>query len=976
MSAGIIRQWPCLSTVLLFAFAALMLFSIPIPAPASDTRTVSVGIVSDNKPYTSMDGRTPSGFSIDLLREVARHSELTFEFRAGTWPEVFGAFMRGEIDIVEGITYREERAEKILFTEPYHIRQSHLMYDPANPLGDISSLEALSAYHIGIVQDVYYQDVLADAGVRVTSYNSINSLIRALAFGWVDGIIGPELTLNYYANQAGFRFLEAAGVAPLGKLSREDFRLGVLKGNEALFAKVRDGLEAIPQARIAELLERWQEFGGASINETPSLELTSAQQAYLSELGPVRVGFMRDYAPFSFQDASILQGLSVDVMSRVADLTGLQVIPVADQWSELYPMYLKGDIDIMANISENPERREFNRFTEPYYIIPNVAFTLDDSLEFNTVEDLKGLRVAIGAGIYYENGLMAQLGEDVITFTAQRAMFQALKEGTVDVVLAALPNGNYWVRELRMTGVTIAGEMTLEGKPGEDLRFGVRPALEPLAPIIDQALAAISPTEMRTIENRWLGASSARKASEATEQVTFTDAEKAWLEQKGGQLTLCINPDWLPLEGLDDEGNHRGIAAHTFELFAERSGIEFVPLRTDSWSETVKAAQNRDCDMLSMAMETPDRQDFMDFTSPYTKIPGVLVGRIETPFIESLDDLGDQRVGIGKGYAFVELLETRNPDLKLVEVANEKEGLRKVQQRELEAHLSSLATASYNIREEGLADLKVIGRAPVDWTPAVATRNDEPELLGIMQKLVDSLTDQERKNIEQHWSSLSLEQKTDYAMVAQLTAVALIVLGLLFYWNRKLGRLNRELALANARLAHLSVTDDLTKIGNRSYFDTEFSKSFHWCQRHQQGFAVAMVDADHFKNINDTHGHEAGDQCLKALAYIMREHFRRDTDRLTRFGGEEFVIFTSFSDREELVSRLESFREALARSSTPCDDAQLRFTVSIGLATGTPGKDSSAAEFLRVADQALYAAKQNGRNRLEASTVTPAENKS
>ncbi len=209
----------------------------------------------------------------------------------------------------------------------------------------------------------------------------------------------------------------------------------------------------------------------------------------------------------------------------------------------------------------------------------------------------------------------------------------------------------------------------------------------------------------------------------------------------------------------------------------------------------------------------------------------------------------------------------------------------------------------------------------------------------------------------------------DYTLVFQLTIAAIVVLGLLFYWNRKLDRLNRELAAANDCLAYLSVTDDLTQIGNRSYFDQEFSKSFHWCQRHQEGFAVAMVDADHFKTINDTYGHDAGDKCLIALAETMRDHFRRDTDRLTRFGGEEFVIFTSFSDRDELISRLESFREGLAAQTTTCNDQQVKFTVSIGLATGIPRKDTSPAEFLRLADKALYVAKQNGRNQLQALAI-------
>ena len=970
MSAVIAGPKPSLITLLASIYGVLALtllstFAWPTP--------VSVGIVADNKPYTSMVGRTASGFSIDIVREVARQSGLDIEFRAGTWPEVFGAFERGDIDVIEGISYNDDRARTIQFTEPYHIRQMHLMHDTANPLKNIDSLKSLNNYRIGVVRDVYFRDALKTAGVSLVTYNSIPGLIRALAFGWVDGIIGPELTLDYYANQAGFRFLEIAGPAPLGEWSKEDFRLGVLKENDELFKVVSGGLAAIPDERIKELFNRWQEYGGTSVAESSDFTLSDAHQRYISEAGPVRVGFMSDYAPFSFHDADALQGLSVDVLNRISDLTGLQIIPVPGQWSELYPRFLNRDIDIMANISKTEEREAFTRFTRPYHIIPNVAFTLDKNLLFNSLADLQGLKVAIGSGIYYEGALREALGDNVFSFTAQQAMFQALAEGSVDVALAALPNGNYWVRELRIAGVDIAGEMTLDGMPGEDLRFGVRPALEPLAFIMDAALGAISQTEMRTIENRWLGTSTRRNQPPGTGPLTFSDAEQAWLADRNRRLTICVDPDWLPLEGLSEDNKHLGISADIFALFTERSNIKFTPLPVDSWAESTKAVKERRCDLLPMAMETPELLEYLSFTEPYIQIPSVLLGRVEAPYINTLDDISDQPVGVVKDYAFLELLRTTNPHLNLVEVPSEKTGLRMVQERKLAGYLGTLSTASYNMQELGLADLKVLGRIPADWTPGVATRNDQPELLNIMQKLVSSLTDEERKSVEQQWAGL-LEPTVDYTLMFQLTVGAVVLVGLLCYWNRKLGRLNRELAAANDRLAHLSVTDDLTQIGNRSYFDREFSKSFHWCQRHGAGFAVAMVDADHFKEINDTYGHDAGDRCLVALADTMRTHFRRDTDRLTRFGGEEFVMFTSFSDREELVSRLEGFREGLAGQTTCCNDEQIRFTVSIGLATGTPGKDTVPAEFLRLADKALYLAKQNGRNRLEALTIeSPAE---
>ena len=966
MSAVIAGPKPSLITLLASIYGVLALTFLSTFAWSSVTEPVSIGIVADNKPYTSMVGRTASGFSIDIVREVARQSGLDIEFRAGTWPEVFGAFERGEIDIIEGISYNDDRARTVQFTKPYHIRQMHLMHDPVNPLKNIDSLKSLNNYRIGVVRDVYFRDALQTAGVSLVTYDSIPGLIRALAFGWVDGIIGPELTLDYYANQAGFRFLEIAGPAPLGEWSKEDFRLGVLKANDELFKVVSDGLAAIPDKRIEELFKRWQEYGGTSIAESSGFTLSDAHQRYISEVGPVRVGFMTDYAPFSFHDADALQELSVDVLNRISDLTGLQVVPVPGQWSELYPRFMDRDIDIMANISKTDEREAFIRFTRPYHIIPNVAFTLDKNLVFESPADLQGLKVAIGSGIYYEGALREALGDNVFAFTSQQAMFQALAEGSVDVALAALPNGNYWVRELRIAGVDIAGEMTLDGMPGEDLRFGVRPALEPLASIMDAALGAISPTEIRTIEDRWLGASARRNRTPDAGPLTFSETEQAWLAERNRRLTICVDPDWLPLEGLSEDGKHKGISADIFTLFANRANLTFTPLPADNWFESISAIKNRRCDLLSMAMETPERLEYLNFTTPYIQIPSVLLGRVEAPYINTLGDMGDRPIGVVKGHAFLELLRTTNPGLNLVEVPSEKIGLRMVQERKLAGYLGTLSTASYNMQELGLADLKVLGRIPADWTLGVATRNDQPELFSIMQKLVSSLTEAERKAAEQQWTGFRLEQTVDYTLMFQLSMGALVLLGLLFYWIRKLDRLNRQLAAANDRLAHLSVTDDLTQIGNRSYFDREFSKSFHWCQRHGAGFAVAMVDADHFKEINDTYGHDAGDRCLVALADTMRTHFRRETDRLTRFGGEEFVIFTSFSDRDELVSRLEGFREGLAEQTTCCDDEQIRFTVSIGLATGTPDKDTVPAKFLRLADKALYLAKQNGRNRLEA----------
>jgi len=422
-------------------------------------RVVTIGVVADNEPYTFFEGRNPSGFSIDVLREVARNSNLTFDFRAGSWPEIFAAFQRGDLDAIDGISWRPDRAETILFTEPYHFREIYLMHDSARNVPLIEELEDLAGLRVGVVKDIFYNNEFVDAGIALTTYDSLPSLVRALAFGWIDVAVGPKLTLEYLANQSGFRFLETIGPAPLKRYSGEDFRIGISPHNLELFNQLSHGLNSVSEEWLKDLLQRWQAFGGLASASSTDLPLSSQQRQYLSSLGPVRVGFMDDYAPFSFTDGGRVLGLSVDIMNRLVDLTGLQIIPVRGQWDELIPMLQSGDIDIMANMSFRPDREAFTLFTAPYHVIPNVIFTRNDALDYSNLEDLADYRVGIGAGIYYEEAVRKALFDGtVIGYGSQQPMFQALAQGNVDVVIGALHSGNYWIRQLGISGTRIAGE--------------------------------------------------------------------------------------------------------------------------------------------------------------------------------------------------------------------------------------------------------------------------------------------------------------------------------------------------------------------------------------------------------------------------------------------------------------------------------------------------------------------------------------
>ncbi|KJZ41977.1 GGDEF domain-containing protein [Pseudomonas fluorescens] len=158
-----------------------------------------------------------------------------------------------------------------------------------------------------------------------------------------------------------------------------------------------------------------------------------------------------------------------------------------------------------------------------------------------------------------------------------------------------------------------------------------------------------------------------------------------------------------------------------------------------------------------------------------------------------------------------------------------------------------------------------------------------------------------------------------------------------------------------------ALRDPLTDTGNRIAMDQTLHREIEMSRRHLQPLSLLMLDIDHFKHINDTHGHSAGDDVLKAVAASIKNQLR-NVDMVFRFGGEEFLILLSNTSREAAAMVGERLRFAVQAEDYLADSHSIELTVSLGCSTLLPGE--SAESLLRRADSALYVAKREGRNRL------------
>lgn len=169
-----------------------------------------------------------------------------------------------------------------------------------------------------------------------------------------------------------------------------------------------------------------------------------------------------------------------------------------------------------------------------------------------------------------------------------------------------------------------------------------------------------------------------------------------------------------------------------------------------------------------------------------------------------------------------------------------------------------------------------------------------------------------------------------------------------------------ELKAANDRLAQLSRTDGLTQLYNRAYWENLFEQEFKRQKRNAHEFSLIMFDIDHFKKVNDTYGHQAGDDVIRAVADEVRLN-SRNTDIAGRYGGEEFVLLLIDSDGQNAFQFAERLRQAIESRRVPTEAGELQVTISLGVAAWSESYNRHT-EWIEAADQALYTSKSSGRN--------------
>jgi len=551
------------------------------------------------------------------------------------------------------------------------------------------------------------------------------------------------------------------------------------------------------------------------------INLTTKEKEWIKKHPKIIFGTDENWTPYVIKNENgELEGIELDLLNHINSLAGTNIQLVVGNWNKMLQDAKSKKIDGLALSVAHKSRESDFVFSKGLYNIYKYIFTDDKNIK--SLEDLEGKWVSYQKGNLLEEKLLKSIKNVVLVpLTKEKEHIEYLKAKKVDASIGGL--------ELKRVSKQMNGPKISFAIPKSEatIVYSIRNDWEILQTIINKALEHTSYSEIEAIIEKWDGK---YKDQGLNKELNFTIDEKNWLARHN-EIRMCVLPNWLPFEQIDEKIQHKGIGADIMDLVSNliQTPIRLIP--TNEWSESLNNIREKKCDILPVAMDIPSRRDAMNFTKPYWAEPFVIATKEDKFFIKDSSEIGSKKIGIVKSYAFIEVLKSRNPGIEIVEVENAYEGLKMVQNDELFGYVDIMAAVGYTIQKYGFYDLKIAGKLEFDIKLSVASRIDEPLLNSIMQKTLDNIGEDRIRTIVGKWIEIKVHQAIDYTKLVYITIGFLLIIFIIVYKNRSINSINKKLKIAYDELnEQKKMLDSLSQYQQNllSLFDKSDAVLFKW----------------------------------------------------------------------------------------------------------------------------------------------------
>ncbi len=758
---------------------------------------IQIGIMHAWPPMDYVDklGK-PSGIGVGFIQALNKRLEGRLVITPGQWDDIFSAAKKKQLDALMDITPRHDREKFFNFTQPY-IEVPHLIftrkYAPYT-----NSLAQLAGKKVAVESGFFLVDILKNEHpeIMVVEYDSTSSALSALENGAVDAYIGNRVVAMYIIKSE-----QITNVAPAGKITESSSvnAIGVRKDWPILRDILQKALDDITTEERKSIINHSDTLIQPNRTKQFSALLSDREKTWLRKHKEIPIGIDGNWPPIDFSDKNgSHMGITADYLAILSERLGVKfTVQKSSTFKEMLQKVIDGKLKVGATISYNPERAEKLYFSTPFYHVQKVIITRKETEAVSSIEDLHGRRIAIEDG-FLTMGQLQQKYPDIELVPVKSTLeaLQAVSWGKADAYVGNQAVADWLQRKNQLSNLQIAGDSGLNSGPQNFAVSKRAPDWKPLISIIDKALASISEEERQRIERRWLG-SPDNKTKYPT--VSLTAEEKLWLKQHKS-IRLGVDYNWAPLEFIDSNGKYKGISSDYMAVFSEQLGIDFIEPKKTPWTEVLSKVKEKSLDLIPILMRTSEREKYLNFTKPYLSFPTVIFNRRDSGLLTGVDGLIGAKVASVEGYSIVKQLRRDHPDVALKLYPDVRSALHAVSTGEVDAFIGSLPVGSYTIGQEGLSNLQVAAETEYTYEFGIGVRDDWPELIGILNKAIDTMDYGLKNDILRRWSTVKYEKHIDYTLVWRVIGVAILILIIGSIWTLQIRRSRKIIKKSRERL--------------------------------------------------------------------------------------------------------------------------------------------------------------------------------
>ena len=670
------------------------------------------------------------------------------------------------------------------------------------------------------------------------------------------------------------------------------------------------------------------------------------------------------------------QGLLIDVWRLWSKQVGINVEFVARDMTEALDLIAQQKVDVILAYPDHAKTPEETIFSKPIYLSDVQVFVNENvkSSEGKQIHSLEQFSqqfsehvIGIWQGSTFKEQLLAQYPQlNVRYFSSLSTMLTAAERGEiagivgiVDLINSRLVRSNLQALFYRLASPVI----TLKLSPV------IHQKNNKLIEIINQGFNELDINTLIKIEARWLNGNSGEYYyKKQAQKIRLSEDDRAYLASHES-IKIGIVKNLSPVEFIDESGQFLGINRDIINLISDRTGIVFDYVAFDTWQQLYQALLSNDVDMLGSITPTSERENLLLFSESYWQMPWVMLHPLYYGRKTKLEDFYGKQVAIVKGYYLISWLRKKHPLITFKLVDNREQALIALQQERVDGFITTMASATQLLKQENILTLMISMMEDVSLDKSHFGINKKlPILKEIINKGLLSITEKEKQIIYDKWFTLAIKTGLDKNVVlqvgAQIGVIILLVLGVIVMWNRRLQIEIKHREQLEKIMKHMATHDELTGLANRVLLKDRLRTAIAFHQRQSLKMAVLFIDLDGFKNINDTHGHDVGDELLQQVA-IRLQGCVRSSDTVVRFGGDEFVLLlTGLHSPNEAAYVAEKVLR-LMQKEFELSKGKSKTSAFIGCSIGIamyPNDGDNDTELLKIADTMMYKVKAAGKN--------------